>query len=241
MNNNYFYKYFSTKKDYPNLNKLFNIQAQLDDTNTSEAIIDAIEESKDLFIEKAKISVKYSFYNLDKINADNIIVSDDTASSYILTGNLLPLILKDCHQVILYTLTLNGYDEIIEECDDDILLSFFCDAWGSAYAESADSYFIETIRSEYQKNNLYMTISHNPGQHLFPLKNQQTFFEALNPADIGLTLTESCLMLPSKSISGIVGVSTNPQDTSKVSCDFCNMKNSCPTAYAHKSPVNLQT
>ena len=83
MNNNYFYKYFSTKKDYPNLNKLFNIQAQLDDTNTSEAIIDAIEESKDLFIEKAKISVKYSFYNLDKINADNIIVSDDTASSYI--------------------------------------------------------------------------------------------------------------------------------------------------------------
>ena len=243
----YFYCNYKTDYKFTDLLNLFGLQAQLDINNIPESMSDIIEESKDLFLEHAKISIKYTFMDIDKLNENEIIICPPTNfpdvepknqsndffnSKYTLKGTLLPTILKDCHKVCLYILTVDGYDKIQEFCKDDIMLSFFADAWGSAYAEAADNHFRGELRSDIENQNLYLTISHNPGQHLFPLTNQKVFFDILNPKELNLKLTESCLMLPSKSISAVCGISKTPQDLSKVSCDYCSMKDTCPSAYA---------
>lgn len=238
-----FYRKIPMSSSFPKLEKLFGLQAQLDMDNIPETMEEYVEESKALLIDNVTISVKYAQFSLTGLESNSVTFSKDcnneknhecaNSSDFILKGTLLPSILEDCHSIVLYTLTLSGYEKVQEICQDDMLLAFFADAWGSAYAESADTFFLDNLRKEYAQKNTYMTISHNPGQHLFPLDNQRLFFDLLKPEDIGLTLTDSCLMLPSKSISGIMGLSDRPQDLSKVSCDFCSLKDTCPTAYAH--------
>lgn len=252
MNQTFFYNDFPTSYNFPRLNELFGAQAQLDIENIPDNMNDFVKQSHQLYLNKAKICVKYAFYTLEEIcnekiifsynnseNKNSVLFADrqenhnmtDCSYPLSLNGTLLPKIFKDCHSIMLYVLTVCNYDKIYEMCDDDIMLSFFADAWGSAYAECADSYFIEKLAEEFHQKQVYVTNSHNPGQHLFPLENQKIIFELLQPDNIGLTLTDSCLMMPSKSISGIIGLSNIPQDISKVSCDYCNLRDTCPTAY----------
>lgn len=226
----YFYREYNTKQNFKNLEKLFGLQAQLDMSNIPKSMEEAVFEGKDYFLEKASIKAKYSIFDISELKKDAIILSQNNVPT-VLKSALLPSILKECNSAMLYVLTVDGFNEIQAECEDDILLEFITDAWGTAYTEAADNLFKEEIRTEFEKQGIFMTISHNPGQHLFPLTNQKVFFELLKPYDLNLTLTDSCLMQPSKSVSGIIGLSDKPQDLSKVSCDYCNMKNTCPSAY----------
>lgn len=231
MKSSYFYKEYKTDYNFDQLEKLFSLQAQLDISNISESMESAVLEGKDYFLENAVIRVKYNIYEIVEIKTGEIVLCKDSPS-HVLKSTLLPSILKDCNRVILYTLTVDGFNEIQKQCEGDILLEFIIDAWGTAYAEAADNHFKKEIRAEYENQGIYMTISHNPGQHLFPLTNQKVFFELLDPTDLNIHLTNSCLMIPSKSISGVIGLSDIPQDLSKVSCDYCNMKTTCPSAYS---------
>lgn len=226
----FYFKKYSTSHKFEELFKLFCVQAQLDETKIPENMEDIIEESQDLFLENAVISIKYAYFDIDKTCDDKVYIKG--SGNHVLTGTLLPEILKECNKICLYVLNVDGYERISELCGDDIILSYFADAWGTAYAESADNYFFREFVKETNENNLYPTISHNPGQHLFPLTNQKVFFELLQPTELNLRLTDSNLMLPAKSISGVIGISDTPQDLTKVSCDYCNMKKTCRAAYA---------
>lgn len=226
---NFFFKKYQVNSNFEGLFKLFCLQSNLDYSNIPENMQELIDETRDLFLDNAAIIIKYAYYEIEKKEKDTIYIKD---SPFHLTGSLLPEILKECDKLCLYLLNVDGYDKIQKLCEDDIMLSYFADAWGTAYAESADTFFFKELTEEISKNNKYPTISHNPGQHLFPLDNQKTFFELLHPEELNLKLTASNLMLPSKSISGVIGISDKPQDLSKVSCDYCNMRKTCPTAYA---------
>lgn len=226
---NFFLKKYPVNYNFEGLFKLFCLQSNLDYSNIPENMQELIDETRNLFLDNAEIIIKYAYYDIEKIKKDTIFIKD---SRFHLTGSLLPEILKECNKLCLYLLNVDGYDRIQKSCEDDIMLSYFADAWGTAYAESADIFFFNELKKEINNDNHYPTISHNPGQHLFPLDNQKTFFELLNPTELNLKLTPSNLMLPSKSISGVIGISDNQQDLSKVSCDYCSMKKTCPTAYA---------
>lgn len=57
-----------------------------------------------------------------------------------------------------------------------------------------------------------------------PLETQKDIFSVLDcPKRIGLTLTDSLLMSPSKSVTAIVGIGGEPKIQNK--CSACNMKN----------------
>jgi len=226
----FYFKKYSTDYDFTGLFKLFCLQAKLEPTNIPESMEDLIWESKELFLENAKIVVKYAYYEIEKSEKDKIYINGSANPP--LTGTLLPEILRDCSQICLYILSVDGYERIQKICEDDIMLSYFADSWGTAYAESADNFLLKELNNEINQKMLYPTISYNPGQHLFPLTNQKVLFDLLKPEELNIRLTKSNLMLPSKSISGVIGISDTPQDLSKVSCDYCNMKNTCPTAYA---------
>ncbi len=64
----------------------------------------------------------------------------------------------------------------------------------------------------------------SPGYGDLPLEAQKDFFRVLEPSKrIGLTLNESMLMTPSKSVTAIIGI-TDEETTEKKGCATCNKK-----------------
>jgi hypothetical protein len=66
----------------------------------------------------------------------------------------------------------------------------------------------------------------SPGQEGWPIEQQRVLFSLLPAGRIGVRLNESCLMLPRKSVSFVVGLGPEmPADG--VACDFCSKRERC--------------
>ncbi len=65
-----------------------------------------------------------------------------------------------------------------------------------------------------------------PGQEGWPIEQQRQLFSVLPGEEIGIRLTETCLMIPRKSVSFVIprGEALN---SSVLPCDFCSKKNRC--------------
>lgn len=66
----------------------------------------------------------------------------------------------------------------------------------------------------------------SPGQEGWPLIQQHEVFQLVPAPSIGVRLTESCLMIPRKSISFAVGMGTD-LCADATSCDFCSKQGRC--------------
>lgn len=226
------YEIISMDGNAPDVNRLFAIQANLEEDFLEGDMAEDILECRDALLEHCEIQAKYAHFPIFSQEAGAVRFGPQ--GEHCLTGTLLPKIIKDCDELILYVLTVQRFDQVMETFADDVVLSYFADAWGSAFAEAADNQLTRKLAGTLGKEQRYPTISHGPGEHVFPLINQKLIFQLLQPEDLGLTLTERCLMQPAKSLSGVIGIASTPQDLSKSSCDFCSMNQTCPTAFAYQ-------
>lgn len=68
----------------------------------------------------------------------------------------------------------------------------------------------------------------SPGYGDLPLETQRDLVQVLDMhRKIGVSLTESCLMVPSKSVTAILGVRDTKRDFRENKCDFCNNRERC--------------
>lgn len=65
-----------------------------------------------------------------------------------------------------------------------------------------------------------------PGQEGWPIEQQRQVFSILPCEKIGLRLTESCLMIPRKSVSFVIPRGKNLK-SGMSPCDFCSKRNRC--------------
>jgi len=65
-----------------------------------------------------------------------------------------------------------------------------------------------------------------PGQEGWPIEQQREVFRILPGEEIGVRLTESCLMIPRKSVSFVIPRGSNLNDAA-VPCDFCSKRGRC--------------
>jgi hypothetical protein len=66
-----------------------------------------------------------------------------------------------------------------------------------------------------------------PGQEGWLIWQQRVIFEHLPVAEIGVRLTDSCLMIPRKSVSFVIGMGPDMRPDA-VACDFCSKRGRCP-------------
>lgn len=68
----------------------------------------------------------------------------------------------------------------------------------------------------------------SPGYGDFPLGFQKTLLDFLDaPKRIGLTVTESCMMIPTKSVTAVIGISDKELEPRKKGCAACKMSKQC--------------
>jgi hypothetical protein len=73
----------------------------------------------------------------------------------------------------------------------------------------------------------------SPGESAWPVQEQAVLFSLLDAGQIGVTLSDSMIMTPIKSLSLIMGTGPHPMGVEGASnCDFCSIKEWCN--YRHK-------
>jgi hypothetical protein len=99
------------------------------------------------------------------------------------------------------------------------------DTFGSLVAEKTADYLQTQLQMETTGSGLKITNRYSPGYCNWPVAGQQQLFELLpagNPCRF--SLTESMLMMPVKSVSGIVGIGKNVK-RHEYACNVCSDKN----------------
>ena len=71
-------------------------------------------------------------------------------------------------------------------------------------ADLAAQHLQEELAGREPQASLWRVLSYSPGYCGWHISGQKKLFEALRPEEIGITLNESCLMSPIKSVSGVL-------------------------------------
>ncbi len=137
------------------------------------------------------------------------------------TGALIAGLMKNSLQFAVFVATAgNGLGEWIAESQkkQDWAEIYMIDCIGSYIAEKAGDYMESEL--EKQLGGIKHTHRFSPGYCGWDIKEQQKLFSLLPPGACSVTLHESCLMEPVKSISGIIGIGEQVQ-TKRYGCVVC--------------------
>ena len=115
------------------------------------------------------------------------------------------------------------YDEFLsrQKQQGDVLRMFVADALGSVVAERCADVMERHLQSSIDKLLWHHTNRFSPGYCGWPVDEQQSLFSLFGGHTCGVTLTASSLMLPIKSVSGIIGVGRNVSRKDYV-CQLCD-------------------
>jgi hypothetical protein len=106
---------------------------------------------------------------------------------------------------------------------DDPALGYIYDVMGSFITEAAGDKMQQMLTGELAGSEK-MTNRYSPGYCQWPVSGQQVLFSLFDGKTGGVSLTSSSLMVPVKSISGLIGI--GQQVTFREhQCDICEMKN----------------
>ncbi len=149
-------------------------------------------------------------------------------TSVLLTGNDIKKHLSGCRKAVLMAATLSGEaDKLIRQTAiTDMALSLAIDSLCSAAVEQVCNMAEEEIFAKIDAP--YRTWRFSPGYGDLPLELQSSLLNVLNAQRrIGLTVTASDLLIPSKSVTAIIGISDEPVKQRAKGCAICNMRESC--------------
>ncbi len=112
--------------------------------------------------------------------------------------------------------------ELFKQGED--IRGYTLDVLLNLYLEKAMDRFQENLLAREQKYGLQITNRYSPGYCEWDVSEQQKLF-SLFPDEIpGVTLSASCLMIPVKSISGVIGIGKDVR-FHPYACSICNDKN----------------
>lgn len=107
--------------------------------------------------------------------------------------------------------------------EDDMVRVFIADALGSVIAEKAADQMELSLQENIDKLGWHHTNRFSPGYCGWHVSQQQLLFPLFKGETCGVKLTESSLMLPIKSVSGIIGLGPNVRHLD-YTCGLCDFK-----------------
>ena len=107
--------------------------------------------------------------------------------------------------------------------EGDMMRGYIVDAIASEYVEQASIWLEKQIAGHVKSYGWKMTNRYSPGYCDWPVSEQHKLFSLLPERFCGITLTESALMVPIKSLSGIIGLGPDVQ-RGAFQCNICDLK-----------------
>ena len=142
------------------------------------------------------------------------------------TGKIVHKMLRQSTQYTFFLVTVgSGPEKLARELLErgEYLEAYITDLAASAAVDSVAACVHEDIRSEAGLQGYKVTNRYSPGYCSWDVAEQQKLFSLFPENTCGISLSESSLMSPVKSISGIIG--TGPRvKFNEYTCEICPMK-----------------
>lgn len=135
--------------------------------------------------------------------------------------------LRNSDKAIIFCATVGiKLDRLIaKHMKSDITKGFMLQAIGTERCESLCDTFVNDIKNHYRDKEIYLTPRFSPGYGDLKIDTQRDIFSILDLSrKIGVTLNESLIISPSKSVTAIMGISKSDCGYNKNKCIGCNMK-----------------
>jgi hypothetical protein len=183
-----------------------------------------IEEAQAAARPKALYKVCY----IEDRGRDSVVLEGIRFTSSVLSQNL-----ADVERVFPYVATCGVELDELQSRQEDMLAAYLLDGFKEMTLRAAIEYLERHLKGEYGLGKNLSTM--NPGSgnaELWPISQQKPLFALLGDVEssVGVRLTDSCLMTPNKTVSGILF----PTDIPFSSCQLCTRED-CPrrrAAYA---------
>lgn len=109
------------------------------------------------------------------------------------------------------------------QADGDLVAAFLVDTVASLAVESAVNLLHDRIEVSMRAQGLKITNRYSPGYCDWSVAEQHLLFSLFPPGFCGITLLDSSLMVPIKSVSGVIGIGKRVK-RAQYTCDACGMK-----------------
>jgi hypothetical protein len=187
-----------------------------------------LSENRMVCIKALKPAALYESFSIDKIVDSSVYFE----SGHIFNGPNISKILKGSEFAVIFMLTLGKeIDDLIKKVRDG------GDTLGTIIMDSVTTDMLGTVGDHVGriiKNNISVpegyasTCPYSPGQYKWTIEEQKELFEMADGSKIGISLNQSYLMIPFKSVSGVYGF--GPKDKinkTRVACDLCPRRENC--------------
>lgn len=195
--------------------------AGLRNSDFNEEIVDEACELARLIINPTGIWDIYDYNdNTQQIN---------TSPPFILQGESIKKHLTGCEKVILLSATVgteieNKITDLFKE--GKYSLSLMLDAAATTAVEQSADLMEKAINEQVSRKGYNMKWRFSPGYGDWPIEQQPEMLKAAQGEKIGITLTESLMLEPRKTITAIIGLYKKeencPEGKPKHNCEQCN-------------------
>ncbi len=152
-----------------------------------------------------------------KVEGHSVVIDDIVFDTPVFLGKIL----QEAHHFALFVVTAGqAYDDWAARIkkQGDILCEFVADAIGSATVESMGLYAKK--RLEELLGGATHSSTFCPGQYHWHISEQRKFFTLMGEDNVGVTINDSFLMHPIKSVSGLIGIGET-LDPTITACSLC--------------------
>ncbi len=204
------------------------------DENISKTIDECIEEmsaqvNPKFTYKTFPIHWKFSYKFIPEENRKEKNTSCEFEGIQVSSGNLLKN-LDGCSEIVMLAVTLGPVPDMLVRKAEvrDMMKAYTFQAVGAAMAEAWCDEINDKIIKEAEERGLHARPRFSPGYGDFPLEVQKDFERILEmPKTIGVTLSDSLLMTPTKSITAVIGLSEIDTNCEKSGCEQCSMAGKC--------------
>jgi len=174
----------------------------------SDAVLALLDECISLAQDGLSYRVAYAVYPIAR-SEEGISIGFLKTSSQDLAKNL-----TGCHAAVAFCATVgHTLDRLVRrESVTSPARALLLDAYGTERVEALADAFCGTLAEESARDGCVLRPRFSPGYGDLPLSLQKEIFSALNlPERLGVTLNESLLMTPKKSVTAFVGIAAKEQ------------------------------
>jgi hypothetical protein len=164
----------------------------------------------------------YCVFDVEELDVKKGILKINETELYL--GRQVCGYIKGATQVALFICTAgDGFTRLTNKLNEqgDIMEAYILDAIGSLTVEKAMDKIQKLLKDVSGKSGLKVSNRYSPGYCNWPLSDQKALFQLIGENPTGIFLSDSCLMIPRKSISGIVGIGKNLRHH-QYGCAICN-------------------
>lgn len=182
---------------------------------------------EECFKELEKIAEVRFIHRIFEINFLN--ESEFKIGTLLIKSKNLRKALKGCGLAALFGITLGtAVDRQMRRYELlDMAKAVVFQACAAAFLEEQCDQIQEKLGQELEKEGLYLRPRYSPGYGDFSILYQKELLQMLETAKkIGVSMTEGYMLIPSKSVTAVIGLSKTKEPCHRKGCEVCS-KNDC--------------